>query len=74
MSFPASLFAILRIRSLTKSFQEKRLTSKGGGGTGKQFRGSGYHNFLGDRYQLTYTYQETDRPTNRLIELLGTAM
>ena len=42
----------------------------GGGGTVKQFRGSGYHNFLVDRYQQIDTYQETDRPTIRLIELL----
>ena len=49
----------------------------GGGGTVKQFRGSGYHYFLGDRYQKTdrqtETYQKSDRPTIRLLELLRTA-
>ena len=41
--------------------------------TVKQFRGSGYHNFFGDRYQQTETYQQTDRPTISLLELLRTA-
>ena len=49
------------------------LMSVGRGGTVKQFKGSGYHNFFGDRYQETDTYQQTDRPTIILIELLGTA-
>ena len=43
------------------------------GGTVKQFRGPGYHNFLGDTYQQTDTYHQTDRPTIRLIELLRAA-
>ena len=36
------------------------------------FLWSGYHNFFGDRYQHTDTYQQTDRPTIRLLELLRT--
>ena len=41
--------------------------------TGKQFRGSGYHNFLGDIYQQTYTYQLPYRQTIWLLELHRTA-
>ena len=51
----------------------KLSATMGGGATVKQFRGLGYHNFLGDRYQQTDTYQQTDRPTIRILELLRTA-
>ena len=44
------------------------LGDEGGGGTVKQFRGSGYHNFLGDRYPDHESYRAAifreDSPTN----------